>query len=233
MGFWKNLRAGAAFMRDYQQDAMQTLPRWARVVRVGRRAFGMVSMDVEIHYGRTPPHVEPVLVSVLRGVHLQVGQDVFVVGPDTGGDSNHTSWVLDVTRPPQYGSWPTPPEFLRDAPTGVASPAAAPPGFRESRLKILRVHLQQGTMSQEEYEQHLREMGLDEQSLLPNVPRLLRKLSCQASTTRPSGGRSADHRRRAAALRRRARFLHGSGRQAVSPSGAARGSPRPGRFRPP
>jgi hypothetical protein len=70
MGFWKNLRAGAAFMRDYQQDAMQTLPRWARVVRVGRRPFGMVSVDVEIHYGRTPPHVE----SVPRGVQLQVGR---------------------------------------------------------------------------------------------------------------------------------------------------------------
>jgi hypothetical protein len=88
MGFWKNLRAGAAFMRDYQQDAMQTLPRWARVVRVGRRPFGMVSVDVEIHYGRTPPHVEPVLVSVPRGVQLQAGQDVFVVGPDTSSDSN-------------------------------------------------------------------------------------------------------------------------------------------------
>jgi hypothetical protein len=36
MGFWKNLRAGAAFMREYQHAAMQTLPRWARVVRVGR-----------------------------------------------------------------------------------------------------------------------------------------------------------------------------------------------------
>ena len=32
--------------------AIETLPRWARVVRVGRRAFGMVSVDVEIHYGR-------------------------------------------------------------------------------------------------------------------------------------------------------------------------------------
>jgi hypothetical protein len=169
-------------MRDYQQDAMQTLPRWARVVRVGRRPFGMVSVDVEIHYGRTPPHVESVLVSVPRGVQLQAGQDVFVVGPGTSSDSNHTSWVLDVTRPPQHGSWPTPPEFLADAPRG----AAAPPGFRESRLKILQVHLRQGTISQEEYEQHLREMGLGEdQGLLPNVRKLLRKLGCQASTTRP------------------------------------------------
>ena len=119
MGFWKNLRAGAAFMREYQHAAMQTLPRWARVVRVGRRVFGTVSVDVEIHYELTPPHVEP------------------------------------------YGSWPTPPEFLRDAPPGAASPAAAPPGLVERRLQILRVHLRQGTISQEEYEQHLREMRLD------------------------------------------------------------------------
>ena len=112
--------------------------------QVGRRVFGTVSVDVEIHYGRTPPHVEPVSVSVPRGMQLQVGQDVFVVGPDTSSDSNDTTWILDVTRPPQYGSWPTPPEFLRDAPPGAASPAAAPPGLRESRLKILQVHRQQG-----------------------------------------------------------------------------------------
>ena len=82
MGFWKNLRAGAAFMREYQQDAMKTVPRWARVVRVGRRVFGMVGVDVEIHYGRTPPHVESVSVSVPRGMQLQAGQDVFVVEGD-------------------------------------------------------------------------------------------------------------------------------------------------------
>jgi hypothetical protein len=52
-----------------------------------------------------------VSVAVSRGMQLQVGQDVFVMGPDTSSDSSHTSWILDVTRPPQYGSWPTPPEF--------------------------------------------------------------------------------------------------------------------------
>jgi len=93
-------------------------------------------------------------------MQLQAGQDVFVVGPDTSSDSNHTTWILDLTRPPQYGSWPTPPEFLREAPPGAASPATAPPGLRESRLKILQVHLRQGTITQEEYEQHLREIGL-------------------------------------------------------------------------
>jgi hypothetical protein len=160
MGIWKNLRAGAAFMRDYQQDTMETVPRWARVVRVGRRVLGTVGVDVEIHYGHTPPHVESVSVSVPRGMQLQVGQDVFVVGPKTSSDSSDTTWILDVTRPPQYGSWPTPPEFLTDAPPGAASPGAAPPGLRESRLKILQVHLRQGTITREEYERHLREMGL-------------------------------------------------------------------------
>jgi hypothetical protein len=144
MGIWKNLRAGAAFMRDYQQDTMETVPRWARVVRVGRRVLGTVGVDVEIHYGHTPPHVESVSVSVPRGMQLQVGQDVFVVGPKTSSDSSDTTWILDVTRPPQYGSWPTPPEFLTDAPPGAASPGSAPPGLRESRLKILQVHLRRG-----------------------------------------------------------------------------------------
>jgi hypothetical protein len=125
MGFRKNLRTGAAWMREYQRDAMRTLPRWTRVLRVGRGAFGMVSADAEIHYGRTPPHVEPVIVSVPRGLHLRVGQDVFVVGPDTSSDSSHTSWILDVTRPPQYGSWATPPELLNDVPRGAAAPAPA------------------------------------------------------------------------------------------------------------
>jgi hypothetical protein len=109
-------------MREYQHAAMETLPRWGRAVRVGRRVFGTVSVDVEIHYGRTLPHVEPVSASVPWGMQLQVGQDVFVVGPATSSDSNHTSWILDVTRPPQYGSWPTPPELLRDAPPGRPRP---------------------------------------------------------------------------------------------------------------
>jgi hypothetical protein len=97
MGIWKNLRTGAAFMREYQQDAMKTVPRWARVVRVGRRVFGMVGVDVEIHYGRTPAHMESVYISVPRRMQLQAGQDVFVVGPDTSSDSNHTTWILDLT----------------------------------------------------------------------------------------------------------------------------------------
>jgi hypothetical protein len=50
---------------------MKTVPRWARVVRVGRRVFGMVGVDVEIHYGRTPAHMESVSVSVPRGMQLQ------------------------------------------------------------------------------------------------------------------------------------------------------------------
>jgi hypothetical protein len=58
-------------------------------------------------------------------MQLQVGQDAFVVGPDTSSDSSHRSWILDVTRPPQYGSWPTP-------------------------LTILQVHLRQGMITQEE-----------------------------------------------------------------------------------
>ena len=87
MGICKNLRAGAAFMREYQQDAMKTVPQWARVVRVGRRVFGMVGVDVEIHYGRTPAHMESVSVLVPRGMQLQVGQDVFVVGPDTSASA--------------------------------------------------------------------------------------------------------------------------------------------------
>jgi hypothetical protein len=230
MGFWKEpagrgcVYAGLPAGRD--ADLAAVGPRSASgapAVRDGERGRG-----------------DPLWANAAaRGVGAAGGAatgraDMFVVGPDTSSDSNHTSWVLDARRPPQYGSWPTPPEFLRDAPPGAASPAAAPPGFRERRLQILRVQLQQGTISQEEYEQHLREIGLDEdQGLLPNVPKLLRKLSCQASTTRPWGGRSAGRRRRAAVLRHRARFLPGSGRRAVSPGGAGRGSPQPGRSRPP
>jgi hypothetical protein len=109
----------------------------------------MASVDAEIHFGRTPPHEESVFVPVPRGVRLQAGQDVFVVGPDADGGS-HTTWILDVTRPPQYGSWPTPAEFLRDAPPVAASPAAAAPALLEWRLKILQVHRRQGMITQEE-----------------------------------------------------------------------------------
>jgi hypothetical protein len=32
MGMWKNVRAGAAFMREYQQAAMETLERMQQTV---------------------------------------------------------------------------------------------------------------------------------------------------------------------------------------------------------
>ena len=47
---------------------------------------------------------------------------------------------------------------------------AAPPGLRESRLKILQVHLRQGTITQEGYEQHLLEMGLDDDQGFDDEP---------------------------------------------------------------
>ncbi len=56
MSWWKNLRAGASVMREHQQAALEAAPRWARVVRVGHGASGMVSVEAEIHYGQTPPH---------------------------------------------------------------------------------------------------------------------------------------------------------------------------------
>jgi hypothetical protein len=64
-------------------------------------------------------------------------------------------------------------------------------------------------------------------------PKLLKELSCRASTARPWGARSAGRRRRAAVPRRRARSRPGSGRRAGLPGGAGRGSPRPGRTRRP
>ena len=70
MGIWKNLRAGAAFMREYRQDAMETVPRWARVVRVGRQVFGIVGVDVEIHQGRTPAHCIFASTRSSAAVHL-------------------------------------------------------------------------------------------------------------------------------------------------------------------
>jgi hypothetical protein len=54
---------------------------------------------------------------------------------------------------------------------------------------------------------------------LRHAPKQLRKLSHRASTRRPWGGQSADRRRRAAVLRRRARSRPGSGRRAGSPGG--------------
>ena len=95
MGIWKKPAGrGLAFMRDYQQDAMKTVPRWARVVRVGRYGVGMVGVDVEIHYMGARRRMWVGAPSRCREVQLQAGQDVFVVGPDTSSDSNHTTWIL-------------------------------------------------------------------------------------------------------------------------------------------
>lgn len=147
-------------MREHQQAALEAAPRWARVVRVGHGASGMVSVEAEIHYGQTPPHLEPGFVSGPRGMQLTAGQDVFVVRQDTSGDSSQPTWILDAARPPQCGSWPTPPELLQDAPAAAAGSEAAPSALRAGRLQILQVHLRQGLIAQEEYDRHLREMGL-------------------------------------------------------------------------
>ena len=94
--------------------------------------------------------MEGIFITVPRGMELRADQDLYVVRPVVADDGNHTTWEIDVKRPPQYGSWPTPPEFL-----------GGPPGGRQPRRRAVtaargaaaaaRVPAEGGQITQAEY----------------------------------------------------------------------------------
>jgi hypothetical protein len=104
MGIWKNLRAGAAFIREYQQDAMGTLPRWARVVRVGRRVFGMVRAWAICRYfrGRSAAYLVGVLPEDERAI---CRKQIYVVPLNTTSDERIRSGGVQPFShtPPELG----------------------------------------------------------------------------------------------------------------------------------
>ncbi|HEY1485023.1 MAG TPA: hypothetical protein VGF84_02900 [Micromonosporaceae bacterium] len=97
MGLFDGIRAVKA-MAD---DAFASVPRWARIVRIGRRVGPLTAFDLEIHHGTNPPVVVSTMSWVPRSVSPMVGQDV-AYRMSIGDDSTHYEIIWD--RPPQYGT---------------------------------------------------------------------------------------------------------------------------------
>lgn len=86
---------------SWAQEGFASVPKWARITRVGRRFGPLMSIDLEVHWGREEPFEHSVFTFVPRRVKPQVGQDVAV--SESTHDS-HTSYIVDWDRPPQYGT---------------------------------------------------------------------------------------------------------------------------------
>lgn len=138
MGIWKNIRLA----REYAQVSETAIPYWGRIVRVGRKIGPLVNLDVEIHSGMTPPHVEKILTSPPRGMRPQAGQDVYVSRSYGGRD--HTVYYVDWNRPPRYGT--------DQAPAGGSAAeqgkAAMHPAQQVQQLKL---ELSAGRITHEEF----------------------------------------------------------------------------------
>ena len=160
------LRAGPGLggvkAREHGRALTASVPRWARIVRVGRRRLGgNVDVDAEIHVARVAPHVASTSVHVPRGRRLRVGDDLFCAGPAPGG--RLPQWLLVADAAPQYGSWPTPRHLLKDAPPGTTTTPPVLSAWRADLLDNYKRSLWSGVITLSEYYRRVREMNLDDE----------------------------------------------------------------------
>ena len=100
MGLLDNLRMASSLSKE----AYASVPRWARIIRVGRKIGPMTSIDLEIHHGHQPPFVVSTTTWVPRGVKPEIGQDVTC---NISSHDSHTNYAIDWNRQPQYGTPPS------------------------------------------------------------------------------------------------------------------------------
>jgi hypothetical protein len=95
-------------MKALRDEAHASQPKYARILKVGRKVGPVTMLELEIHIGdREPFHVSE-LQFVPRRVKPEAGQDVAV--SEVTSD-NHTGYVVLWDQPPHYGrepSWPLP-----------------------------------------------------------------------------------------------------------------------------
>ena len=96
MGFLDGLR----FMKALAEESAARTPRWARVLKVGRKVGPVTGVELEVHYGGQPPFQVSTQQWIPRGVTLEAGQDVAV--KRATGDS-HDTWFIEWGEPPHYG----------------------------------------------------------------------------------------------------------------------------------
>ncbi|GAA3098089.1 hypothetical protein GCM10010464_71980 [Pseudonocardia yunnanensis] len=133
------LREHWRFVRRFVQHAAATGEQWAVITRVGRRAAGMVALDLEIHTGGREPFTVSTITSVPRHVAPRVGQHVaFSIPPSS--DDLHTHYEVEWDKPPRYGTSQERDE-LRNQVAGLVQPApgesAATHAERQRRVQEL------------------------------------------------------------------------------------------------
>src|SRR5437588_6058105 len=64
------------FIRAFAEHAASTGEQWAVITRVGRRASGIVALDLEIHSDGQVPFLVSTLSNVPRQVRPRIGQHV-------------------------------------------------------------------------------------------------------------------------------------------------------------
>ena len=134
MGWFDHLKT----VKSWAEAAYASGPRWARIVKVGRRIGPVTSIELEVHYGYEEPFTASTLQFVPRGVEPQVGQDV-TVRRSTGDD--HTTYLIEWDEPPHYGTRP-PPDAAPDGNT--VDPA--------QRLTIAKQMLDAGLITETDFQ---------------------------------------------------------------------------------
>jgi hypothetical protein len=141
MGFLDHLRT----VSSWAEEAHASGPRWARILKVGRRVGPLTTLELEVHYGDEEPFEVSTLQFVPRAVTPRAGQD-FSVDRSTG--DGHTTYIIRWDEPPQYGTSPP----ADAAPNGnVVDPA--------QRLTVARQMLDAGLITQAEFDRASEELG--------------------------------------------------------------------------
>jgi hypothetical protein len=96
VGFLDNLRT----VQSWAREAAASQPKWARIVKVGRRIGPLTQIELEVHHADEEPFHASSLSWVPRGVEPKVGQHVAY--RVSTGDS-HTAYEILWDQAPQYG----------------------------------------------------------------------------------------------------------------------------------
>lgn len=132
---------------DRLKAGHDSVPRWARIRHVGAQVGPVVSIELEVHYGDTPPQLVSTFAIPPRGVTLEVGQDWTVRAELSTG--NAADYTIEFDEPVRYGSsapspgpdWPSPATPPRQAVHPV------------QRIVEARQALDEGRLTREEFDQ--------------------------------------------------------------------------------
>jgi hypothetical protein len=99
VGLLDNMKMAVALTRE----AASSLPKWGRIVGIERKLGRFTRITLEVHYGNESAVQTSTLTMVPRGMHPEIGQDVFVRRWQ-GEDPDTIGYEIEWHKPPQYGN---------------------------------------------------------------------------------------------------------------------------------